>query len=100
MIEIKTVIIIAAIYYISWLIAQYDKFDGISVGYRDESAFWRALVWISWFLMPLVLPFFVVLHLVIELAKKAKRVYEDHQRCKYSLNSYKTQRKYQKSQRK
>ena len=99
MIETKTVIIVAVIYYISWLIAQYNKFQGISIEYRNDAAFWRVLVWVAWFLMPLILPLIVVLHLIIEVSKKITRIAEDAERYKYSQNQNKAQERYRHGQR-
>lgn len=94
MIETKTVVIVAVIYYISWLIAQYNKFQGISIEYRNETSFWRVLVWIAWFLMPLILPLIVVLHLIIEVSKKITRMVEDANRYKCGLKDGRTPRRY------
>lgn len=94
MIEIKTVMWIVLVYYVSFLIAQYNKFKGISIEHRNDTAFWRMLVWVAWFMYPLWLPMFVFLYLLIEFCRKVTRVYEDSQRYKCGLNSAKAQRKY------
>ena len=94
MIEIKTIAIVAMIYYVSWLIAQYNKFKGISIENRNETAFWRVLVWIAWFLMPLILPIIVVLYLIIETSKKITRMVEDANRYKCGLRDGRTPRRY------
>ena len=98
MIEIKKVLLIALVYYVSFLIAQYNKFKGISVEYREDTLFWRILVWVAWFMYPIWLPVFVVLYLFIEFCRKVTRVYEDSRRYKYNLNSAKVQRKYRHGQ--
>lgn len=100
MIETKTAVIIAVIYYVSWLIAQYNKFKGISIENRNETVFWRVLVWIAWFLMPLIIPLIVVLHIIIEISRKITRVYEDSQRYEYSRTHRKLQERYRYDKRK
>jgi hypothetical protein len=94
MVEIKTVMIVAAVYYFSWLVAQYNKFKGISVEHINDTTFWRVLVWIAWFLMPLILPLIVAIHLIIETHRKVCRAFEDNRRCKYSLKDGRTPRRY------
>lgn len=94
MVEIKTVIIVAAVYYFSWLVVQHNKFKGLSIEYSDDTLFWRVLVWVAWSLIPLIVPLIAFLHILIETYRKVCRAFEDNRRCKYSLKDGRTPRRY------
>lgn len=99
MVQIKTVLIVAMVYYVSFLIGRYGRFKDLSLESSDEHLFWRCLVWISWLLYPLLMPMFILAYLCVELARKVTRAIEDSRRYKYGKKYYKTQGKYHDGQR-
>ena len=99
MIKLSTVLIIALVYYVSFLIGRYNRFKDLSLESSNEHLFWRCLVWVSWLLYPLLLPMFILVYLGVELARKATRAIEDSRRYKYGRKYYKNQGKYHDDQR-
>lgn len=91
---------IAIIYYLSFLITQYFKVKGIDIEYRRDKALVQSLVIVGWLLYPLVLPLVALWCVIVELKRKAERYIEDTDRCRYSLNSGRTPRRYRHGQRK